>query len=164
MTKKIFKCISSIVMFVLSYILQIYVINNTTFLGVSGDLCLMVVVITALIHKDYIAYITAGILGIVSDILFSPATLKYLVIYIIVVAVLLELKKMYRQDSKLAIIIFSVTGSVISEVIMYIFNIITKVEFVNIFSYVFMVIKGCIVNICLAFLVYLVLNLFKQEG
>ena len=164
MTRKILNGILSIAMFVLSYILQIYVINNTTLLGVSGDLCLMLVIVIALMYKDYVAYITAGILGIISDILFSPVILKYFVIYIIVVAVLLELKKIYRQDSKLAIIIFSVTGTVISEIIMYIFNVITKVQFVNIFSYAFMIIKECIVNICLAFLVYLVLNLFKQEG
>ena len=71
---------------------------------------------------------------------------------------------MYKQDNKVAIIIFTVAGVIVSEILMFVFDIITKVEVVNIFSYIFMIFKECIINIFLAFLLYLILKLCKQEG
>ena len=164
MAKKIFKVILKLLILILVYILQIYVINNTTFFGVNGDLCLMAVVLITLMDKNYVAYITAGVCGIISDILFSTTICKYLVIYILVVSILIGLKKMYKQDSKMAIIIFSVFGVVISELLMLVFNIVSGMGFVNIFTLILMIVKQCIINICFAFLLYLVLRLCIQEG
>ena len=163
MIVKVFKILLKFVIFILVYLLQIYAINNVNFFGVNGDLCLMAVVITSLIDKNITAYFTAVLCGITSDLLFSPNVLKYVVIYVIVTAILIELKKIYKQDSKLSIIIFSITASVISEIIMAIFMIVTKLEFVNVFSYVFNVLKLCIINVFLAYIVYLALKKCKQE-
>lgn len=163
MIVKVFKVLLKFVIFILVYLLQIYAINNVNFFGVNGDLCLMAVVITSLIDKNITAYFTAVLCGITSDLLFSPNVLKYVVIYVIVTAILIELKKIYKQDSKLSIIIFSITASVISEIIMAIFMIVTKLEFVNVFSYVFNVLKLCIINVFLAYIVYLALKKCKQE-
>lgn len=164
MVKRIFKYILKLVIFIFVYLLQIYVVNNTTFFGVTGDLCFMAVVINALIESKCNAYVTAILSGITSDLLFSSVILKYTVIYIITIAVLLEFKKMYKQDSKIAVIIFSVSATVISEIIMFVFNIVTTGEFVNIFVYILNVFKQCIINICLAYLLCLALKVCKQEG
>lgn len=164
MAKKTFNIIYKIIIFVIIYLLQMYVINNTMFFGVVGDLCLMAVVLITLLEKNYIAYITAGICGLASDILFSNVIGKYIVIYILVVSILIGLKKMYKQDSKLAIIVFSIVAIVVSEVIMYLFNLLTIGTAVNIFSFIFSILKQCIINICLAFGIYLALKLVKNEG
>ena len=57
MTKKIIKTFLKILIIVLVYLLQVYVINDITFFGVTGDLCLMLVALTALIDEKHIAYI-----------------------------------------------------------------------------------------------------------
>ncbi len=163
MVKKILKTILKVVILILVYLLQIYVINNTTFFGVNGDLCLMAVVLFALMEKNNIAYIYAGISGVLSDVLFSNVPCKYLVTYIMVTAVLIGLKKMYKQDSKMAIIIFAISGSIISEILMFIFNVMFTGTFVNIFAFVFLILKECIINIFLAFVLYLVLKLCSKE-
>ena len=108
MTKKILKGMLWPALFLAVYILQIFVINNTNFFGVNGNLCLMAVVVVTLMYENSVAYIAAGICGITSDILFSNTLGKYVLIYIIVVSILIGLKKMYKQDSKTAIIIFSI--------------------------------------------------------
>ena len=164
MAKKIFKGILKALIFIFVYLLQIYVINNTTFFGVNGNLCLMLVVLITLIDKNYVAYITAGICGVASDIIFSANVCKYLVIYFFVVSVLIGLKKMYKQDSKIAIIIFSVLGTAICEILMLVFNIMSGLGMVNIFTLIFMLIKQCIINVFLTFMLYLALRLCKQEG
>lgn len=164
MAKKIFNVIFKIIIFIFVYLLQIYVINNTMFFGVNGDLCLMAVVLIALLEKNYTAYIVAGVCGILSDVLFSTVVCKYLVIYIIVVSALIGVKKMYKQDSKLAIIVFSVLAVAISEIIIGIFNLFTVRSVVNIFVFLLNIFKQSIINVCLAFVIYLVFNLVKKEG
>lgn len=164
MVKKIFKSIIRIVVFIFVYIFQIYSINNVMFFGVTGDLCLMAVVLVTLLDKNYIAYITAIIFGILSDVIFSATIGRYLVIYIIVVSVLLGLRKMYKQDSKMAVIIFSIVAVSISEALMLLFNIVSGLGIVNIFYLILQLIKLYIINIFLAFVLYLVLKPCIQEG
>lgn len=164
MVRKFLKCILKIIIFIFVYLLQIYVVNNTTFFGVTGDLCLMAVVLTTLMESNTTSYITAAICGIASDLLFSPIIFKYTVIYIIITAVLIGFKKMYKQDSKMAVIIFSVSATAISEIMMIIFSIVLNWEFVNVFAYIFNVLKVSIINICLAYVEYLVFKPFIKEG
>jgi len=164
MTKNILKTILKITIFIIIYLTQIYVVNTTTLFGVTGDAVLMAVVITALISENKFAYITAVICGVLSDVIFSSVSCKYLVIYIMVVSVLIGLKKMYKQDSKMALIIFSVAGTVISQVIELIFSIMVNGLHVNIFSYVVLILKASIVNIFLAFIIYLALRFCSKEG
>ena len=163
MVKKILKCTLRVVIFIILYLLQIYIVNKTTFFGVTGDLCLMAVALTALTTSNISAYITAGICGMVSDLLFLTGSLKYTVIYIIVVAILIELKKLYKQDTKMAIIIFSVAATIIREIIMLIFNVVQTGEFVNIFVYIFNILKQSIINICLGYIIYLAFKLCRQK-
>lgn len=164
MVKKVFKAILKTIIIVVIYLLQCYVINNTMFFGVNGDMCLMLVVVTALMRKDMIVYITAAICGITSDILFSNIPCKYLVIYIIVAVILCALKKMYKQESKLSIIVFSMVAVLISEVLMYLFNLMFTGELTNVFALVIMMFKQCIINIFLSFVIYLVFKIIDKEG
>lgn len=173
MANKILRTVLKILIVVFAYLLQIYVVNNTTFFGVNGDLCLMTVVLITLMEKNHIAYITAVICGVLSDVLFSSVVCKYLVIYVIVVSVLIGLKKMYKQDSKLSIIVFSVAGIVVSEILMLLFNLVSTGEFINVFTFIlninvftfiFNIVKQCIINICLAFVMYLAFRISGKEG
>ena len=163
MVKNILKGVLKFVILILVYILQLYVLNNTTFFGIKGNLCLMAVVLFALTEKDKLAYFYAGVSGVVSDILFSTTLCKYIVIYILVTAVLIGMKKMYKQDSKMAIIIFAVLGTVTCEILLCIFNVISAATFVNIFSFIFLIIKESIINIFLAFVLYLALKICNKE-
>lgn len=164
MIKKIVESILKILIVILVYLLQIYVVNSTTLFGVKGDLCLMVVVLFALMENNAIAYVISGICGMLSDVLFLTIPCKYIVIYIIVTSVLIGLKKMYKEDSKFTIIMFSALATVISQIIMFMFNIVSKGEMVNIFGFLLVVFKECIINICLAFVLYLVFKICNKEG
>ena len=163
MVRNVLKGVLKLVVLALVYIVQIYVFNNTTFFGIKGDLCLMAVVLMALMEDNKIAYLYAGVSGAAADILFSTIPCKYIVIYILVTAVLIGMKKMYKQDSKMAIIIFAVLGTVTSEILLYIFNVISTATFVNIFSFIFLIIKESIINIFLAFVLYLALKICGKE-
>lgn len=163
MVKRVFKFLIKVIIFILVYLLQIYVINNVDFFGINGDLCLMALVAAIVIMNSMKAYATAFLCGLVSDILFYEHALKYVVIYVVITAVLIELKKTYKPDSKFSIIIFGVCATVISEVIMALFMIISNFTFVNLFTFIFSILKQCIVNICLAYILSIIFNMCKQE-
>lgn len=163
MISRIFKFLLRIMIFVLVYLLQIYVINNVDFFGINGDLCLMALVAATITMKVSASYITAFLCGLISDLLFSPQTLKYVVIYVVITAVLIELKKTYKPDSKFSIIIFGVCATVISEVMIAIFMTITKFQLVNLFAVIFSILKQCIINICLVYILSIVFRICKQE-
>lgn len=164
MIKKILRVVLKTIIVILAYVIQIYVLNNVTFFGVKGDLCLVTVVVIALTQGSYTKYIVASICGIVSDLLFYNTVGKYLIIYLIVVSILDGLKKMYKQDNKLSIIIFTTVGIITSEILMLLFYIIQNGELVNVIYFVLNVLKQCIVNICLAFGVYLAFRICGKEG
>lgn len=165
MVKKIITALLKILIVIIVYLLQIFVVSNTSFFGITGDLCLMAIVVITLMEENHIAYAAGVLCGITSDILFSTTIGKYLLIYILVVSVLIGLKKMYKQDSKLAIIIFSVCSVITSEILLLLFNIIDSGSFVNLFTYIFNIVKQSIINICLALVIYLMFKivLFKGE-
>ena len=164
MARKILNIVLKILIIIVVYLLQIYVINNTMFFGVNGDLCLMAVVTLTLLKENHIGYIAAVLCGIVSDVLFSTTIGKYLSIYVIVVSVLIGLKKMYKQDSKLAIIVFSVSAVVISETMQFLFNIVSTGQFVNIFTFLLNIFKQCLINIFLTYVLYLAFEFCNKKG
>ena len=155
MVKRILKIFLEIVIVIITYLLQIYVVNNTLFFGVRGDLCLMLIATIALLGNNLRAYVYAIICGLLSDIIFSSGVAKYLVIYVIVVSVLIGLKKMYNQDSKAAIIIFAAISVIIAEIIKYLFEMLSS-NVVNVFSFIMLVFKEGVINIFLAYILYVI--------
>lgn len=164
MAKKILKIVLEVIIVLIAYLLQFYIVNSTTLFGIKGDLCLMVIVVITLIHKNITAYTVAIMCGIMSDMLFFEIPLKHLVIYLLVVSVIIGMKKIYKQDSKMSIIVFSSIATLSVEILRYLFNVLSKGEFVNIFSFILMIIKEGILNIFFALIMYLILNICKQEG
>ena len=164
MLKKIFRIILEILFIIVSYIVQIYIINNINFGGVNGDLCLMLIAIITLIEKNRVVYIISTICGITSDLLFSDTLGKYILIYLVVTSVLIGLKKIYKQNSKLAIVVFSIIAVLISEVLLSIFNLVITGSFVNIFILLLNVFKAIIINVIISFVLYFVVKLVKKES
>jgi len=158
MVKNILKEILKIILLVLTYLIQIYVINETELFGISGNLCLMYIVFIAMLSKTSTAFVYAVVCGLLSDMLFSNIIGKYVIIYVITVALLIGLKKMYKQDTKWSVIVFGLGGTIIFEIMMFIFNLLQKLELVNIFSVILLVFKESILNVFFLFIIYLLLK------
>ncbi len=163
MVKDILKISLKVIIVVLAYLLQLFVVNNTHFFGVTGDLCLMVIVIITIVERSPMAYCSAAICGIISDVLFSRVIGKYMAIYIIIVAILLELKKIYKEDNKIAIIIFSSLAVAICEILLYIFNLVITGNMVNLFVFILNILKQSVINICFAYIIYFLFNALRKK-
>ena len=164
MAKTILNNFLKIVIIIIVYLLQIYVINNSLLFGINGNLCLVLVILFTLLSGVTEAYIYSFLCGILSDVLFLNTFGKYTLIYIIVTSVLIGFKKIYKQESKYAIIIFIVSGIAISEVLMYVFYLFSSGTAINIFSLILLILKESIINVCLAFILYVICkNVFRYK-
>ena len=97
--------------------------------------------------------------------MFYTIPAQNIICYLVLVTIILGLKKTYRQDSKLTVIIYSVCGTIIYEVLMWLFNMFKNAQFINIITVLSMILKICVVNIFITFVMYIVYkNLFAKEG
>ena len=119
MLKKILNILLKIITICTLYILQLYVFNNTNFYGIKVNLPLVLLAIISIeTDNKKMIYVYGCILGILSDLLFGNVPLKYLVINIFVVTILSSIKNTYKQDSKFSVIIFSVVGTIVFEIVL----------------------------------------------
>ena len=158
MIKKVLKFILGIIALVFTYILQIYVFNKVEFFGVTADLSLMYVVLVTMKSKTYLAYINAVLCGVLSDFLFSYVPLKYIVVYILCVTLLLSLRKIYNEESKVAILIYGALATVVCQIILLLFNLLSSFYIINPFIVIFSILKQSIINIFLIFVLYILLH------
>ena len=156
MLKKILSFLLLVIFTILIYVFQLYFFNNLTFWGVHADLPLVFLIVFALCEKTKAIYVFGVILGVISDILFYTSFGKYLLIYLIVCTILISFKNTYKQESKAAIAIFSVVGTITSVAILYIFNIFEKKEFLNLLFVLWQSIKLLFVNLFFCYIIYLV--------
>lgn len=154
MVKKIIKIVLSIVSFLLLCLLQIYVFNFTYVLGVRLNGLVICCVIIAMLKPFKISMFVNGLIGLISDMLFGNGNLQYLLVFMLLTIVLECLKLVYKQDSPLSVAVYSGAGIIAFEVLTSIFNIIRIGEVVNIFSFLFFILKTMIINIILAYIMY----------
>lgn len=158
MLKNSINIILKVVLVIVIYLLQIYVFNNMGLFGVTGNLVLAFVIVTVMTNNMLNSCIIAGVCGAVSDILFCDTVAKYLVIYLLTAVILESLKRVYKQDTKSSVIVYVVLGVLVSEILIGIFNLFNTGVFINLFAYLKIVIKQIMIDICLAFLIYIIIS------
>lgn len=157
MTKKILKVILKIFVLFVIYLIQIFVLNNVTFFGVKANIPLMLLVIWSMTIDEKIeVYVYAVIIGILNDILFSSILGEYLLINILLTTIITNIKNTYKQDNKFSVIIFSVLSTVIFEIFVILFNVISKQELENVFLILFTIFKLSVINLFFAYVIYLI--------
>lgn len=149
------------IMGIVILLMQIHILNNMTFFGAKVNLVLIYVTMTAVFKDIKWSISTSIVMGIIIDIVFKAPLLKYVAIYIIISIIMHLTISKYRKESKLAIIYIIGIATIIFEVIEYIFYAITKGTFVNMFSFIGMVIISIIINIVFGIFLHKVYSLLE---
>lgn len=156
MVKNIINVTLKVLVLIVVYVLQFYVFNINLFFGITANICLSYLMVITLLKDNKCIMIYALIMGIVTDIFLANTFFKYVLVYLVIVCIIIELKKIYRQGSKTSLIIYTLCGTLIYEIILLMFNIFAKGQFINIFTYISWVIKEGIINTALSFVLYLI--------
>ena len=154
MSKKIFKYLIDVILILVTFILQICVLNKLDFFGITPNLILVEVIMVSIMLENKKSVNFSLIMGLISDIIFEMQIGKYLLTYVIISFIVNEFGNKYRKDNKAAIIYVTFISIVIFELInlgIYIFKF---GEMVSIIAFLKQTALQGILSIGIAFLVY----------
>lgn len=152
------------VIIVLTFILQMYVVDSLTLFGIKANLFLVVTVALSLWTLPNIAIPFVFVVGLFSDMLFTYTIGKGVVTYLIIMAIIIYTSKLYNKQSTGVAIIVMLVSTVIAELVFWIFNGIRYAEFQNVFSVLFMSLKESVLNIAVILLLKKVFKKLFEEN
>lgn len=152
------------VIIVLTFILQMYVVDSLTLFGIKMNLFLVVTVALSLWALPNIAIPFVFVVGLFSDMLFTYTIGKGVVTYLIIMAIIIYTSKLYNKQSTGVAIIVMLASTVIAELVFWIFNGIRYAEFQNVFSVLFMSLKESVLNVAVILLLKKVFKKLFEEN
>lgn len=154
MLKSILKISLIILSVIVLFLLQLYIFNNIYIFGARFNVIAIFCIIFAMLTSLRLSIPVSMIVGLLSDVLLGGGKLEYLLIFMIIAIVIESLKLLYKQDSSLSVAIYGAAGFIALEIISSIFTAINSGITINIFSYIFFVLKVLIINIPICYLMY----------
>ncbi len=161
--KKVQNIVIHILIAIIVILLQIYVFNNINFFGTQINFIIVYIAIITIFKDISWALTTSIIMGITIDILFNAPLFKYTVIYFLIFIAINGVNSKYRKESKVALIYIVGIATLIFEIMEYIFCILNKGIFIDIFSFMLFVTIGIFVNFLLAIVFRKVYNIINIE-
>lgn len=149
---------------ILTFMLQMYVIDNLTLWGIKANLFLVVTVALALWVAPNITIPFVFVVGLFSDVLFTYTIGKGILTYMCIMAIIIYMSKLYNKQSIGVAIIVMFISTIIAEGLFWMFNGIKYAEFQNVFSVFFMSLKESVLNVAVIFLIKKVFKKLFQEN
>ena len=163
MLKGILKICLNILTVIILFVLQLYVFNNIYIFGVRFDCIAVYCIVFGLFNTLKISIPVSFVIGFFTDVILGGGRLKYILIYMIVILVIEILKSIYRLDNSKSIIIYTAISFVVIQLLSVIFNYIDKGVAINIFAYLFYVIKVILINAPLAYAMFILTAKINQK-
>ncbi len=128
---KVIKIIISIVLLVVSILLQLFVLNNMSLFGVRPNLFLISVIVISLNTNIYFSTVYSFILGLLVDILFGAGGM-FTVSYTSIGMLLGFINEDYMKENYLSIGIITILSVSLFEIMQYIQYMIKISEYISI--------------------------------
>ena len=158
MVKRVVNILIFFIGIILTYIIQIYVLNSLNFFGVRANLILAEIVIVAMLIDKKKSIIFAVVMGIISDLIFQMSLGYDLIMYLIISMVVHRISDKYRKDNKAAIIYMTFVSVGIFEIMELISYMIENKEIVNIFAFLKQTIILCLLSVGISYVLYRIID------
>lgn len=158
MVKRVVNILMFFIGIILTYIIQIYVLNSLNFFGVRANLILAEIVIVAMLIDKKKSIIFAVVMGIISDLIFQMSLGYDLIMYLIISMVVHRISDKYRKDNKAAIIYMTFVSVGIFEIMELISYMIENKEIVNIFAFLKQTIILCLLSVGISYVLYRIID------
>lgn len=156
--KKTFNVIFTIVIFFLSFLLQLFLFNKFSLFGVKPNFLLISVIVVSLYTNIYAGTIYSFLLGVVADIIFGSNGM-FTISYVITSMLLGFFNENYMKENYLSIIVITVISVTCFEVVEYFQSMIMLSRFINII----LLLKQLVLSIFLnAILVFIMCYIFRK--
>ena len=129
--EKILKIIFSTILIVLSFLLQLFVIDNMSLFGVRPNLFLISIIVVSLNTDIYISTVFSFIIGVIVDMLFGAGGL-FTISYTIIGMILGFVNEDYMKENLLSISILTIISTTLFELIQYVKSMIVISKYISI--------------------------------
>ena len=164
--KNIVKTIMVILIFVISVLLQVFVINKTSLFDVKPNMLLVSIILVSMFINIYSCSIYSFILGFVAYLVFGTSGI-YTLSYSIIGALLGFVSDNYMKGNILSEILMTIGSVTVFEIIEYIHAIVIKKAIAGIFLLVGKIILGILLNvvivIVLSFIIEKIIKLIDKK-
>jgi len=144
--KNIVKTIMVILIFVISVLLQVFVINKTSLFDVKPNMLLVSIILVSMFTNIYSCSIYSFILGFVADLIFGTSGI-YTLSYSIMGALLGFVSDNYMKGNILSGIMMTIGSVTIFEIIEFVHAIVIKKAVASIFLLLGKIILGILLNV-----------------
>lgn len=147
--KNVIKTIITILLFVISLLLQLFVFDDITIFGFKPNMLLISVIIVGMYTNIYSTAIYSLLLGFVTDLLFGVSGF-YTIVYSILGVTIGYVSDSYMKDNIFSAIILTAGGITVLEVVQYIKTMVVATKYVGFIHFIGDLLVTVFLNIAIA--------------
>lgn len=147
--RKVVKTIITILLFIISILLQLFVFNNITLFGFKPNMLIISVILVGMYTNIYSTAFYALLLGFTTDLLFGTSGF-YTVIYSILGVVIGYVSDNYMKENIFSAIILTAGGITILEIIEYIRAMAISANYIGFMHFVGDLLVSVLLNVAIA--------------
>ncbi len=154
MLKKVLTVIYVILLIVLIYFFQMFVVDSRELFGIKPNLILISVIVVSLWYGMYVGTFFSFVIGLITDIIFGSTTGMFTISYTITGAITGFINYNYRKENKMSLVYVTLISTAIFEFIQYIEYLFLTNSYTNILLFIKQIIISAILNTIIVFIIY----------
>ncbi|MEG2348548.1 MAG: rod shape-determining protein MreD [Clostridia bacterium] len=154
MFKKIITMLKLVLLIVIIYLFQIFVVDGRTLFGVKPNFILICVIVVSLWYGMYCGSFFAFCIGVLTDLIFINSMGVYTIAYTIVGLIVGFLNTKYIKENKMSLVYTTLIATAIFEICQYFLYLFTMGVSVNILYLIKQIILASLLNIVCVYIFY----------
>ena len=163
MSKQIFKYIYIILLIILIFFLQLFLVNDRELFGIKPNFILILVIVFNLWFGLYKGVAFASVIGIICDLVFGNNNAMFFLSYTITSALIGLINFSYNRTNKISLVFVTILFTTIFELVQYVVFLIITSGFISFIPVIKNIIVGSILNIIIVYIVYGVIFRIKDN-
>lgn len=149
--QKILKVVVTILLFVISLLIQLFVFDNMSLFGVKPNMLLISIIVVSLYTNIYSSTIYSFILGVIVDLIFGSSGM-FTISYTAIGMLLGFVSDDYMKENYISTIILTAISVTLFEVIQYFQSMIGLSSYISMFFLLKQLILSILLNVILVFI------------
>lgn len=150
--KRVLKAICTMLLFVFSLLVQLFLFNNMSLFGVKPNMLLISVIVVSLYTSIYSTTIYSFIVGVIADLIFGGMGM-FTVSYTAIGMLLGYVNGNYMKENYVSIILLTIISVVLFETIQYIQSMVLLSKYVSLIFLLKQLILSILLNVVFVFII-----------
>ena len=150
--QRVLKIIVTILLFIISLSIQLFIFNNMRLFGVKPNMLLISIIVVSLYTSIYSCTIYSFFLGLIIDLMFGGSGM-FTISYTAIGMLLGFINEDYMKENYFSIIILTTLSVALFETVQYFQSMIILSSYVSFFFFLKQVILSILLNVVLVFII-----------